>query len=165
MMFQKLLEGFKKSRLEHLYQSGKLHCPDCGAVAKSVPAGWEEVFLCHSCGVRAPLSEWLSLSTSDRKLWTSDAPPADTKIIRKSIHANEVVWEIPASGRFGFFFVFAVMWLFITAVVSGGFLIAFLKGEKMESNMPVWFLIPFFGIFWAVGLGMLYAGLREKYLK
>lgn len=121
--------------------------------------------LCQSCGARASLSEWASASASDKKVWTRDEAPPDSKIVRKEIQPDHVIWNIPASGKFGFLFVFAILWLAITALVSGGFLIAFLTGGEIEGDMPGWVLIPFFGIFWAVGLGVLYAGLREKYLK
>ena len=56
---------------------------------------------------------------------------------------------------------FSLAWLSITAIVSGTFLFTFLSGGKSEGNMPEWLLIPFFGIFWAVGLGTLYTGLHN----
>ncbi len=56
---------------------------------------------------------------------------------------------------------FSLFWLAITALLSGMFLITFLSGGKIEGNMPEWAMIPFFGIFWAVGLGTLYVGLRN----
>ncbi|MFK7851025.1 MAG: hypothetical protein AB8D78_08615 [Akkermansiaceae bacterium] len=52
----------------------------------------------------------------------------------------------------------------MTGLVSGGFLLAFLSGEEIEGNMPEWAIIPFFGIFWAVGLGTLYVAIRNKYM-
>ena len=55
---------------------------------------------------------------------------------RELISDDAVVWEIPAKGKFGFFMFFAVMWLGITVLVSGGFLITILTGGEVEGDMP-----------------------------
>ena len=38
-----------------------------------------------------------------------------------------------------------------------------LTGGEVEGDMPEWALIPFFAVFYVIGFGFLYAGLREKY--
>ena len=38
-----------------------------------------------------------------------------------------------------------------------------LTGGEVERDMPEWALIPFFAVFYVIGFGFLYAGLREKY--
>jgi hypothetical protein len=138
MMFQKVVESFQKSLVRKLHQGGKLCCPDCGAVSADLPASWDEAMLCPACGARASLSEWASASSSDKKVSTLDEAPSDTKIVRKEFHPDHVIWKIPASGKFGFLFVFAILWLSITALVSGVFLLTFLTGGEIEGDMPGW---------------------------
>lgn len=90
--------------------------------------------------------------------------PLDTKI-RRGTEGGGVVWDIPAKGKIGFFLIFGVLWTLTTAVVSGGFLLTFLSGGKTEGNLPNWWLIPFFGVFWVTGLILLYLGVRETCMK
>ncbi len=164
-MFKKVVESLEKASVRAKLKSGDLACPECGAVAGALPQSWDTLMICPSCGTRASLSEWAADSTPDKKVWISDQPPAGTKIRRESLGLETVIWNIPAVGKFGFFMFFSVFWLLITGTVSGGFLFAFLTGGKIEGDGPMWILIPFFGIFWAVGLGMLYAAFRQKYMK
>ncbi|MES2982665.1 MAG: hypothetical protein V4727_10155 [Verrucomicrobiota bacterium] len=163
-MFKKVVETMEKANVRAKLKSGELACPDCGAAAGEVTKNWDEVMVCGSCGSRASLSEWAS-SVSGQTVGFADRPPANTKIRREPVSADQVIWHIPATGKFGFFLFFAIFWLLITGAVSGSFLFAFLTGGKIEGDVPTWVLIPFFAIFWAVGLGMLYAAFRQKYLK
>lgn len=116
---------------------------------------------CGQCGTRASLLEWVIASEPGAVKGRVGEPPVGTRIRVVGNDSGGKAWEIPASGKFGFFMLFSLLWLSITAIVSGGFLLTFLAGGKIEGNMPEWLLIPFFGIFWAVGLGTLYAGLRN----
>ncbi len=102
-------------------------------------------------------------SRCDSTSWKGSLPGKGIR--RQTDSSGAVVFYVPASGRFGFFLLFSVFWLAITAIVSGGFLLAFLSGTEIEGDMPEWVMIPFFGLFWAIGLGMLYAAFREKYMK
>lgn len=163
-MFKKVVETIEKANLRAQLKSGQLSCPDCGAAAGGLPKNWDEVMVCGSCGSRASLNEWVSSSDPEHKVGFADRPPVGTKIRRETVSADQVIWHIPATGKFGFLLFFALFWIFITATVSGSFLFAFLTGGKIEGDMPEWAMIPFFGLFWAVGLGVLYAAFRQKYL-
>ena len=159
------MESLEKANVRAKLQNGQLACPDCGAAAGELPKNWDEVMVCAACGARASLTEWAAGSDADRKIGFANQPPVGTKIRRETVGSDSVIWHIPAVGKFGFFMFFAVFWLLITGAVSGGFLITFLTGGKIEGNMPNWGIIPFFGLFWAVGLGMLYVAFRQKYMR
>jgi hypothetical protein len=122
------------------------------------------VIACGRCGTRASAAEWTSRSQQHPLVGRADQPPP-TRITRESTPAAGTTWNIPAAGKFGFFIFFGLFWCLITGVVSGGFLAAFLSGGKIEGNFPPWLLIPFLGVFWAIGLAMLYLGIREKWLR
>ncbi len=162
-MFKNISESFQKTAVRKALKEGKLACPECGAKAGPLPAEWDQVMKCQACGAKASLPEWVR--NEGLVHGRADLPPANTKIRREGDGLGGTVWHIPASGKYGFFLFFAVFWLGITVIVSGGFLTAILSGEGVEGDMPDWVLIPFFGIFYAVGIGMLYAGLREKFMR
>ncbi|MEP2774678.1 MAG: hypothetical protein ABJ118_12560 [Luteolibacter sp.] len=142
---------------------GGLSCPDCGEKSQARPKSSSDVLTCASCGARASAEEWMS--REGRAAGRADAPPSNTKIRKEGDGLGGVVWHIPATGKFGFFLFFATFWLGITLIVSGGLLFTVLGGGKVEGDMPVWVMIPFFGIFYAVGFGMLYVAIRQKYMR
>lgn len=156
----KLTEAMEKAAVRAKQKSGGLSCPECGEKGGSLPPSWEELMVCANCGARASLPEWAA-SAPGAPRGRAGEPPAGTAIRVSTDARGGRVWEIPASRRFNFFLFFALFWLAVTALVSGGFLLAFLSGQEIGGDFPEWALIPFFGIFWAVGLGMLYAGLRQ----
>lgn len=164
-MFKKVFESLEKANVRAKLKSGELACPNCGGPGGELPKNWEDLMVCGSCGDRASLTEWASGSGEGNRIGFADRPPAGTKIRRETIGADSVIWHIPAVGKFGFFMFFAVFWLLITGTVSGGFLLSFLTGGKIEGDGPGWLLVPFFGLFWAVGLGMLYAAFRQKFMR
>jgi hypothetical protein len=164
-MFKKVVETIEKANVRAKLKNGSLACPDCGAPAGELPKNWDEVMVCGSCGARTSLSEWASSSDTGYKVGIADRLPAVTKIRREATNDHQIIWHIPAVGKFGFFLFFAAFWLLITGVASGSFLFAFLTGKEIDGDGPKWVIIPFFGVFWAVGLGMLYAALRQKFLK
>jgi uncharacterized membrane protein len=164
-MFKKMMEALEKANVRAKLKKGGLRCPDCGSPAGDLPNHWDEVMACKSCGARASLGEWAGSYDSEQRAGFADQPPAGTKIRRETIGDDQVIWHIPAVGKFGFFLFFAIFWLLITGAVSGGFLLAFITGKKIDGDGPGWLIIPFFGLFWAVGLGMLYAAFRNKYMK
>ena len=164
-MFKKMVEALEKANVRAKLKNGGLRCPDCAAPAGDLPTNWDEVMVCKSCGTRTSLGEWARSSDAEHRVGFADKPPVGTKIRRETIGDNQVIWHIPAVGKFGFFLFFSVLWLSITGLVSGGFLFTYITGGKIEGDGPKWLMIPFFGLFWAVGLGTLYAAFRQKYLK
>lgn len=117
--------------------------------------------VCGSCGARASLAEWAAASGPGAMRGKVGVPPAGTKIRVSTDARGGKVWEIPASRKPNFFIFFSVIWLAITTLVSGGFLFSVLSGGEIDGDMPQWVLIPFLGIFWAVGVGLFYLGLRQ----
>ena len=138
-----------------------LTCPGCGEKPASHPRG--EVVICGHCGTKASVAEWAASAKENVFVGRADSPPV-TNIHRESTPSS-TVWNIPANGKLGFFMFFGTFWCLITGLVSGGFLFTVLTGGKIEGDMPQWLLIPFFGIFWIVGLVMLSMGVREKWLR
>ncbi|RYD19409.1 MAG: hypothetical protein EOP88_19050 [Verrucomicrobiaceae bacterium] len=165
-VLKQLLENTQSAGFRSMASRGLLVCPSCGSKPGDLPAGPVEVIACPSCGTRASAAEWTGTPLAGTAADPDPvALPAGSRIIRSGDGSGEVVWHIPASGNSGGLLFFAIFWCAITAIVSGAFLVAFLTGGEIKGEMPEWVLIPFFGIFWAVGLGMFYAGFRSKYAR
>ena len=138
-------------------------CPECETPLDGKPQRRAQVITCSACGTKASVAEWTQWPAGNERFGRADVPPPETRIRRESSSAG-TAWHIPASGKFGFFLFFGTLWTLLTAVVSGGFLFAFLTGGEVKGNMPEWVLIPFFGLFWAIGLTFLYLGVRQKWM-
>ncbi len=86
--------------------------------------------------------------------------PAGSRLELIEASPDHLLIYVPAGGQrsrgIGFF---ALLWNAITGVVFAGILAA---GAKQQ-DAPL--LIPFFGLFWAVGLGMTYWWLRMRFLR
>ncbi len=166
-MIAGLLRKLETKAFLHAARKGGLRCPACGAPRAAPDSSPDSMLDCPECGARGVAREWV-VSGGQPRGW-ADRPPADTRIQRKSRDDGAMMWDIPASGKSGGFLFFAIFWCGITAVVSGGFLMAFLFGEPAKGNGSVSpvviapFLLLFFGIFWAIGLGMLYVAVRNKW--
>jgi hypothetical protein len=163
-MFRKILEKAQLTNYRAVAKKDGLLCPSCATRAHLIPASTDEIISCAACGTKASIHEWIPRAGEDIP-GNADLPPPGTKITRESPSPGTTVWKIPASGRSGGLLIFAVLWGAIVGVVSGGFLASFLSDGGNSEKAPLWFLIPFFGIFWAVGLGMFYAGFRNKYAR
>ena len=162
-MFRKVVESMEKMAVKAALKEGKLVCPDCGAKAGQLPAQWDQVMECHACGAKASLPEWVAKDGLAHG--RADLPPATTKIRREGDGLGGAVWHIPAGGKSGFFFIFAAFWLGITVTVSGSALFSILTKGISKGEEADWLLIPFFGVFYAVGFGMLYVAIRQKFMK
>lgn len=163
-MFRKIVDKAELSHYRSVAKKGGLICPSCSAIARIIPESADQVLTCPACGTKATLHEWAPKEGQPRN-GSPDLPPAGTKIVKESNTPGTTTWKIPASGKSGGLLFFAIFWCAITGIVSGGFLMAFLSGEKTSGGLPSWLLIPFFGIFWAVGLGMFYAAFRNKFAR
>lgn len=138
-------------------------CPGCRVKATSKPQSGSDILICSSCGIKASAAEWASgHAAPDVRV---DTPPVSTGIRKNTDAFGGTAWDIPGSGKFGFFMIFSIFWLGITITVSGAFLLAALGGETTGGDVPEWVLIPFFAIFYIVGFGMLYAAFRQKFMK
>lgn len=163
-MFRKIADNTQLAYYRSIAKKNGLICPSCSAVAKVMPEAPDQVITCSACGTEASLHEWAPTEGSIRT-GGADSPPPGTKITKDSPIAGTTVWKIPASGKSGGLLFFAIFWCAITGIVSGGFLTAFLSGEKIKGDFPTWILIPFFSIFWVIGLGMFYAAFRNKFAR
>lgn len=162
-MFRKVTDQMEAANFKARAAKGELVCPSCGAKPGHVPAQSREVITCDACGIKASTGEWAAKAPAGGFPGRPDQPPADTKITRSTDVPGTTVWQIPASGKFGVLLFFGLFWCTITALVSGGFLFAYISRNPLEGNFPEWAMIPFFGVFWVIGLGALYAAFRNKY--
>jgi hypothetical protein len=142
-----------------------LKCPACGVPAKSLPDQNDGIITCHHCQHPASIAEYRAANLPTHQAADPASPPPGTRIRQTTPTPGTLHWHIPASGNSGGLLLFGIFWLAITAIVSGGFLIAALSGSYQSSSafFPGWILIPFFTLFWAIGLVMLYAGFRSKF--
>ncbi len=160
-LLEKIAATAEKAAMEAAWTKGLMRCPNCGQPPVQRPADAETLMRCASCGLDALPSDWRP-ATGGVPVGHPDQIPADTRIRREGGFPGDCIWHIPASGKFGFFLFFGVMWTTITAMVSGGFLMTSFNDEL--KSLP-WFLYLFFSIFWAVGLGCLYIAVRNKYAR
>lgn len=70
-------------------------------------------------------------------------------------------WVIPGKRGFNSLFFFAVFWLVITIVVSWSFLV----GDHYAQGWGKIGMVSFFGLFYAVGIGLLYTALCVSFTK
>ena len=163
-MFRKISESLETATVQARLKSGNLACPECGAEARHLPKKSDDVIECSACGLKASLAEWAADDSHGPMHGRADQPPVVTKIRREGHVHGVVTWHIPPTGKFGFLLFFGTFWLGGAMLVSSGFLYTYLTGGEIKGNAPDWVLIPFFGIFYAIGLGVLYAGLCQKFM-
>ena len=163
-MLTNLLSMAESAGFKAAAKNGRLSCPSCGAKPITIPEAPDDVITCPQCDASASGLEWSTAASAQGLIGDADRVPAGTKISRQVDGAGATVWNIPASGRSGGLMLFAVVWSTITGLVSLAFLLGFLFGKpEAGSNAHLWFLIPFMGIFWVIGLGMFYVGCRNKF--
>lgn len=159
-IFRRIVAQAEKGAMDRAWKEGRLQCPQCGVKPQMKPVDMDALVRCDSCGHEGLPGEWQPTPGMLRS-GDPDRIPAGTRIVRETSAPGETAWHIPASGKFGFFGFFGVLWTTITAVVSGGFLLGGGSGGKEQP----WFIYPFFAVFWAIGLGCLYAALRAKFAR
>lgn len=160
-LFEKLAAKAGKAALDKAFAKGLLRCPKCGGKPAMAPVDMETLLRCESCGAASLPSEW-EPDHGSVPIVHPDEIPADTHIRREGTGTGECVWHIPASGKFGFFLFFGLFWMGVTAPAS----FVFLFGAPTDGKEAApWFLYPFFAVFWAVGLGVLYVAVRNKYAR
>ena len=144
-------------------------CPRCGApISEGFLQTVGETFDCPACkqkielamvapGLGAP-----DANAAPRAEMVEEESPTGGRIQSRVIGPQLVLYLRPGSSKqtrgIG---CFAIMWLGIVAAVTSGFIF----GEAKGNNAPVGFLALFFGVFWLVGLTMLYLWLRGRFGK
>lgn len=92
------------------------------------------------------------------KVDATEAPPEGAGIEVLGHGRDRLAIRLAGRGG-GFFLFFATFWLLITGAVTAGFVFGgALKGKE------AFFLVPFFALFWAIGIGVLLVGLRQRTL-
>ena len=154
-LFEKLAAKATKAAMDKAFAKGLLRCPKCGQKPAKAPVDADTLLRCEACGADSLPSEWKP-DPAGTPAAHPDQIPAGTRIRREGSATGDCIWHIPASGKFGFFLFFGLFWTAITAALTFG-------TPAVGEDAQPWFRYPFFAVFWAIGLGMLYAALRNKY--
>ena len=88
--------------------------------------------------------------------------PVDSKIEYQPVGNGFTVTSPPRGlwrGSHGLF-LFALIWCTFTTVMASFMIPAVLWGEVQPDNGPKWLVVPFFGLFFAVGIGILLAAIN-----
>ncbi|MDA0832789.1 MAG: hypothetical protein O2955_07030 [Planctomycetota bacterium] len=150
----------------------ELTCPGCQAIIElgAVPASRPES--CPFCGTdfgdlinRLPSTtvQEVSPGRTEKDSRRRHELPAGSRIVVLAPDPGQLVLQIPPgkSGAAGFLLFFAIFWNGIVLAVASGFLFA----GGQNQNVELWLLIPFFGIFFLVGLIVLIFGISLKYTR
>jgi hypothetical protein len=162
-MLKGLANTLERQSLKSALAKGVLACPQCGAPFAGHPTDPAEVLTCGSCRHFGSAAEWATKNLSPGRIGRAGSPPAGTRIQRETI-GSATVWDIPPSGKSGGLVGFGWVWTTFIAVFTSFVLYGLLFGTPSKNNGPFaelfvfLFLIPF----WAVGIGLLYAGYRMK---
>ena len=161
-MFKKLVSSAKESGYQKVRKKG-VRCPDCGNaldLPEHLPeAGFGMTLKCSHCSWMGGLSSLISHGSRDQLLSSRKEKPEGSKI-KEVIGEVKASWLIPAKRKFNFLMFFALFWLLVTGAFTFGLLFG---GVQVSGDMPLWGGMLFLGIFWLIGLGMGYAGLRMAY--
>ena len=158
-----MLDGLKKGMLKlWANQIREFTCPKCGAkfapFKDGPPQSFEAQIVCPSCGFSAPMQMAAKIESEAKANPTGPfEKPAQTKIERKPVSDTEVVFYIPASGRWGGMLFFAIFWNAISWIIF----LAFLLGGK-SSHAPL-FAMAVTSLFPLIGIGLAYITLRARF--
>jgi hypothetical protein len=158
-----IIGKLKLANLARLVADGSLRCPECGCRARSAPDAGRDVVRCESCGKESLVDEWILTGKDAKLIGDADEPPPETEIVREE-DAGEVVWRIPAAGKSGCLLVFGIFWCVFT-FGHGAFIIPAVFSSTVNGEVLRWVIVPFYFVFWAVGIGMVYVGLRNRFAK
>jgi hypothetical protein len=89
--------------------------------------------------------------------------PAGTQIARTTLPDGTEVWHVPSPRRGNGMVFMGGFWCAFVALFTAAIVYKLLTGRPIQGNMPHRMWVPFLGVFWAVGIGLLYVGLRQKY--
>lgn len=161
-MLQSLIQKAQYASIRKAFQKRQLLCPSCQAPAKSLPPSAEALIRCPDCGAESLAPEWLPASGLQLSA-NPDRIPPNTRIKIRQEEDGSRSWFIPPSGKGGFLLFFGTIWCLFTGFMSSVFLFGSGKIEGAEGPWAGLMLTMFFAVFWAVGIGTLYAAVRQKY--
>jgi len=154
-----------KKRLLTLAQAAvrEVDCPHCKHHFQPFAGREIESFselmkpcLCPKCGKEFALSATHS-QEGDAGFDGPFEQPLESRIERRVVSERELLFHIPASGRWGPLFIFAVFWNLFSAIVFGGFVsAAFFRNGPF---VPLLFAMVFVGI----GLILAYFAIRGRF--
>ena len=154
--------GFKKAFMRWAGTRMKeFICPKCSF--KFFPfrerelTSWSDKIVCPQCSHEVAVKDSLATQRDIKVNPTGPfARPAETKIQRETVSETQLLFVIPASGRWGGTLFFAIFW----NVVSWTAFCAFLFGNKPSGSFPV---LPFVAMFPLIGIGLAYWALRTRF--
>jgi hypothetical protein len=161
-MFRKVVSLLEKAQTKAVAGGKGFVCPQCGAARHGSPADADAILNC-ACGYFGSVAEWTAGAASGIRVGRAGSPPPGTRIARNDdgrVHA----WEIPPSGKSGGLLAFGWVWTIFIALFDAVPLVALLQGAEKDSH-SILSLLLFTLPFWAVGIGILYAGYRAKNAK
>jgi hypothetical protein len=161
-MFPKVVSLLEKTQTKAVVGGKGFVCPKCGAARHGSPADADAILDC-ACGYFGSLVEWTASAASGVRVGRAGSPPPGTRITR-SDYGRVHAWEIPPSGKSGGLLVFGWIWTIFIALFYIVPLVALLQGAG-EGFHSILSLLLFTLPFWAVGIGILYAGYRAKNAK
>jgi len=171
-MFQQLKSSALKTAYNFARKKG-IHCPDCEEpldLPRAMPLEEKnETISCDQCswfGTPSVLlyeSTGKAFSDNDRKrrgglIAHPVAKPANSKI-KETTDGQNASFLLPARKKINAIVFFSVFWLAFTTVHC----FFMLSGSGFSSAL--FFLIPFYLIFFAVGIGMAYVALRSVFME
>ena len=144
--------------------AGQSPCSTCG---EAIPTPenvtddlWDMLIICPHCGHSRSVLSLMNTQAEEPALPLVSRLPDDSPIEFVSTPQAER-WVIPGKRGFNFIYFFAVFWLVITIVVSWSFLV----GDHYALGWGKIGMISFFGLFYAVGIGLLYTALCVSFTK
>ena len=105
-MFSKILNKLDDMQFRNAVRHGGLRCPSCGADHSTTNVSQEDIISCVECGEESIVRDWVQYN--DRPRGWADRPPVNTTIKRLVCDDGDIVWDIPASGKSGGLFLFAI---------------------------------------------------------
>ena len=136
-------------------------CPKCGCKFQPFRerelTSWNDKIVCPQCSHEVALRD--ALQTQKDAMVNPSGPfaqPADTKIQRETVSETQLLFFIPASGRWGGLLFFSIFWNAISWLIFGGFLFAHAQRQS-------WFALPIVALFPLIGIGLAYAAARARF--
>ncbi|MFD2257024.1 hypothetical protein ACFSSA_10070 [Luteolibacter algae] len=163
-MFENAMDMLEKGAVRKRLLEGALSCPECGEQTADFPVEWDRVLECEACGIKASLSEWASRSEENDCIGEVVSLPENSTIQKSGDGWGGSVWHIPPAGKFLAVLLLGIFWCSITGFASVITITSMISGNEVRDAMPWWMAIIFFGIFWTIGLRMLYEALKLKFL-
>jgi hypothetical protein len=153
--------GLKKAFMRWAGERIKVHCPKCRhqfhPFRERPLTSWNDKIVCPKCGNEVALKESLATQRVLKVNPTGPFPrPAETKIEKKVVTETQLLFVIPASGRWGGLLFFSIFW----NILAWPLFLLFLFSNH---DPTPWYILPFVSIFPLIGIVFLYAALRTRF--